>query len=306
MKALWVATLILLIGTVSDGAAKAQRALPDDNLAYPVLITLGGATGSGFFINNGVSVFFVTAKHVLFDPSSGKLRSDKATLLSYSPDISDTKHNRLTLNLSMMSASGDVKAHPTEDVAVVKIGTISDSPPLPPVGPLTLPTPSASAAATTPTAGRFNTTPDVTVDELSATGLLSVDAQHTIKMFDKVLVGNEVVMFGYPTSLALLPNPKIDFSRPLLRKGIVAGENVPQHSIILDCPSYQGDSGGPVIEVDSSSPFQRTFSIIGVMSAFVPFADTWKNEHFGYSNTTLQNSGYSVITPMDFVMELLH
>ena len=113
------------------------------------------------------------------------------------------------------------------------------------------------------------------------------------------------MMFGYPTSLSLVPNPKIDFQRPLLRKGIVAGENPAQHSLILDCPAYQGDSGGPILEVDPESPFETHFKIIGVMSSFVPFADTWINQHFGYTNTTLQNSGYSIATPMDFVLELI-
>ena len=73
---------------------------------------------------------------------------------------------------------------------------------------------------------------------------------------------------------------------------------------MLDCPSYQGDSGGPILEVEDDSNV-RNFRVIGVMSAFVPFADTWKNEHFNYVNTTLQNSGYSVVTPMDFVLELI-
>jgi len=72
----------------------------------------------------------------------------------------------------------------------------------------------------------------------TAIGLLSADATNNVKTFDQVLVGNEIVLFGYPTSLALVPNEKIDFHRPLLRKGIVAGENPAQHSIILDCPSY--------------------------------------------------------------------
>jgi len=130
-------------------------------------------------------------------------------------------------------------------------------------------------------------------------------ALDSVKTFDQVLVGNEVLMFGYPTSLSLLPNPKIDFQRPLLRKGIVAGENPLQRSIILDCPSYQGDSGGPILEVEETTPFTKTFKVIGVMSAFVPFADTWENQHFHYLNTTLQNSGYSVVTPMDFVLELI-
>ncbi len=145
----------------------------------------------------------------------------------------------------------------------------------------------------------------ITVSERTSTGVLSADVSNSVKTFDKVLIGNDTLMFGYPVSLALVPNAKIDFSRPLLGRGIVAGEDLPQHSIILDCPSYQGDSGAAVVEVDAVSPFQRSFYIIGVMSSFVPFADTWKNEHFGYSNTTLENSGYSVIVPMDYVLELM-
>jgi len=126
-----------------------------------------------------------------------------------------------------------------------------------------------------------------------------------VKTFDHVLIGNDVLLFGYPVSLALVPNPKIDFSRPLLRRGIVAGEDLAQHSIILDCPSYEGDSGGPVIEVDTVSAFERSFLIIGVMDSFVPSVDILKSEHFGYSNTTVENSGYSIITPMDYVLELM-
>jgi hypothetical protein len=145
--------------------------------------------------------------------------------------------------------------------------------------------------------------PGVTIQEKAAGGFLGVDVSKAVKTFDQVSVGNEVVMFGYPTSLALVPNPKIDFLRPLLRKGIVAGENPAEHSLILDCPSYQGDSGGPILEVERGFP-QTSYKIIGVMSSFVPFADTWRNEHFNYQNTTLQNSGYSVAVPIDFVLEL--
>jgi hypothetical protein len=129
--------------------------------------------------------------------------------------------------------------------------------------------------------------------------------EKNVLSFDQVLVGNEVIMFGYPTSLSLLPNPKIEFQRPLLRRGIVAGENIPARSIILDCASYQGDSGGPVVQAYQESPSERRFAVIGVISSFVPFADTWMNQHFGYTNTTLENSGYSIATPMDFVLELI-
>lgn len=49
----------------------AQRAIPDDNLAYPVLISLGnGTSGSGFYLNSSDAVYLVTAKHVLFEPDT--------------------------------------------------------------------------------------------------------------------------------------------------------------------------------------------------------------------------------------------
>ena len=134
--------------------------------------------------------------------------------------------------------------------------------------------------------------------------MVSVDVTTSAKKFNQVLVGNDVLLFGYPVSLALERNPKIDFSRPLLRRGIVAGEDVPANSIILDCPSYQGDSGGPVIEVDVTG-FERRLWLIGVMNSFVPFKDVLKSERFGYENITVENSGYSVITPMDYVLELM-
>src|ERR1039458_2489713 len=46
--------------------ATAQRAIPEHNLAYPVLLTIGSTTGSGFYLNAPDSVYLVTAKHVLF------------------------------------------------------------------------------------------------------------------------------------------------------------------------------------------------------------------------------------------------
>jgi hypothetical protein len=50
----------------------ARRAIPDDNLAYPVLITLKTANGtlgygSGVYLSTDNAMYLVTAKHVL-DP----------------------------------------------------------------------------------------------------------------------------------------------------------------------------------------------------------------------------------------------
>ncbi len=50
--------LALTIALIPVLPARAQRALPDDNLAYPVLITFRGGTGSGFFLDAHDAVFF--------------------------------------------------------------------------------------------------------------------------------------------------------------------------------------------------------------------------------------------------------
>src|SRR5436190_19064223 len=71
----------------------------------------------------------------------------------------------------------------------------------------------------------------------------------TVKHFDEVLTGNDVFVFGYPTSLGLKSDPtrppQFDPSLPPLRKGIVAGKNPRLHTLILDSPIYFGNSGVP-------------------------------------------------------------
>jgi hypothetical protein len=116
-----------------------------------------------------------------------------------------------------------------------------------------------------------------------------------VQTFDHVLVGNEAVIFGYPTSLHLENMPELDVRRPLLRKGIVAGINPQTHSIILDSPVYFGNSGGLVMEIDTENVFQKFYHVIGVVSKYVPYAEA---THTFFIAT---NSGYSIAVPMDRV-----
>jgi hypothetical protein len=293
--------LVLFLASISfttECEAASKRAIPDETLATPVLITLrNGSTGSGFYLSNGKEIFLVTAKHVLFDQTSNKLRDTTANLLSYSMDITSGERNILQLDLTILNAASDIKPHPSEDVVVVKIANLVEDQPSNP----------NSADNSSPNRGPLERRMSLqagVAGQLSSTGPYFVTEENVLS-FDQVLVGNDVIMFGYPTSLSLVANPKVDFQRPLLRKGIVAGKDIPARSVILDCASYQGDSGGPIVQVYQESPFERRFEVIGVVSSFVPFADTWMNQHFGYTNTTLENSGYSIATPMDFVLELI-
>lgn len=295
------------------GTATAQREIPDDNLAYPVLITLGnGNFGSGFFLNTKDSVYLVTAKHVLFDPTNQRLFDQHATLLSYSKDLSDSTPNRIVLDFAILQQAGKVKPHPSQDIVVVQVfNEVSAPPPLPgsnlsvpPQPPEAPPSQGSSPQAAQPVRNMLPVA-GVQIVSYAASGILGADIS-ALRTFDKVLVGNEAMVFGYPNSLGLQQFPQLDPNRPLLRKGIIAGTNQAKKSIILDCPVYFGNSGGPVLEMDRG-PFTTQLSIIGVVDQYVPFVQGGGSQSptMAFAMQIQTNSGYSIAIPMDFVLELV-
>lgn len=191
---------------------------------------------------------------------------------------SETTKNEFNLDLTALEGSGDLRSHPAFDVAVVKMGSIQQS--------------------------SFSVGKGVHLVSSAPSGVLGVSEAAT-KRFADVLVANEVFIFGYPTSLGLKAIPQLDYSRPLLRKGIVAGKNEQLRSLVLDCPVYWGNSGGPVLEVETINLTGKRFSVVGVVSQFVPLVETWRNQTHGYENIDVSNSGYSVAVPIDPVLELV-
>jgi hypothetical protein len=275
---------------VLTGPAHAQRSIPDDNLAYPVLVQFPDEKASGFYLNTGKSIYLVTAKHVLFTPPTGNppmshLRGGPMTLLSYPRDPKESGTNLIQIDMAALFQAGEIKGHPSADVAVVRIAEVVTS--------------------VTDKGGSQSIQLLVGVIAVSTapSGLVGL-AMETIKKYDDVLIANEVLLFGYPTSLGIQESPQLDPQRPLLRRGIVAGLNPNAKSIIIDSPSYPGNSGGPVVEVDRTA-FAAKINVIGVVSQFVPFAEKSINYPIPYQNVNISNSGYTVITPMDFVLELV-
>src|SRR6266850_1141239 len=62
-------TILFLLVSVflfSHEASYANPDIPDDNLSYPVLLTWGDGSGSGFFYNKDDATYLITARHVLF------------------------------------------------------------------------------------------------------------------------------------------------------------------------------------------------------------------------------------------------
>ena len=283
MRKLFGVLLIVLV-LVAPKIGETSREIPDDNLAYPVLISLKtGSNGSGFFLNNDSRIYLVTASHVLFDETSGNLKAQQAKLLSYSIDPKETERNIIQLDLKVLVESNRVRKHSSEDVAVVFIAMSKEN---------------ADTGQKT-----LSVVPGVDVIQKAPSGILGVNFE-SVKPFKDVLTANPIYVFGYPTSLGMKEIPQIDPLRPLLRFGIVAGTNPDGKTIILDCPSYPGNSGGPVLEVENVDLGKKKFKVIGVVSQFIPFSETRANITHKDKNLTISNFGYTIAVSMDPVIEL--
>lgn len=265
-----------------------MRYLPDDNLSYPILITLDDESkGSGFYLNyREKNIYVVTARHVLYinekkeekDSDSFKLKTAKITVVSYDRDIKNLKQNICEIDLNVLSKDNIIMS-PDHDVVVIRIGDLIKKP-----------------------NGHFTSNHFPGYKELqNSGGSLVTITESFFKKFDEVSISNDVIMFGYPVSLG----KGIDYEKPLLRKGIVAGKNFKNRTIILDCPVYQGNSGGLVLEIEPPLSPIKKIKAIGLVSSFVPFIEVVKSLHFNYLNQNIENSGYSIITPIDVIEELI-
>jgi len=127
-----------------------------------------------------------------------------------------------------------------------------------------------------------------------------------MKKYSDVIVSNDMFLLGYPSSLGTGDMSQLDISKPLVRKGIVAGLNDNLKRLILDCFSYPGNSGGPVIDIREKGLGSYEWNIIGVLIQYVPFVDeitlNRSGQVIGNRNS---NSGYSIAEPMDKVLDLI-
>jgi len=270
-----------LVGPLGVQHVQSMRTIPEDNLAYPVLIALDTeSTGSGFFLRANDVLYLVTAKHVLVNPKNDSIHGKSAELTCQTKDIRDRSVSKITIDLTKV----ELLKHADADVAAIKMGTTQQ----------------------TSDAGSYSITysDGVSVTARGKGGIVHVLAGEATKLLEEVLVSNDVILYGYPTSLNLLPSLSFDFSRPLLRKGIIANVYPEQGTIILDCPAYYGNSGGPVVEIDPDLSGTR-HKVIGVVSEFIPFIEPWENKQNGLVQLEVSNSGYSVAVSMDKVFELI-
>lgn len=281
--------IILILTTLIVGAfpqlLSARRGIPTSNLALPVLIvTPDDGSATGFYLRNEKHAYLVTARHVLFTEPERHLKNNKVVCLSYPEDAKDEERFRLEFDLQYLSEQGLIRYHQTHDVVVVRIGDVTEV---------------------------KDSSVRVSFERYRVKGLkqtespLILGSVKSTRRFEDVIVSDDVFIFGYPASIGIKEVPQIEPDRPLLRKGIIAGKNRKKETIILDCPTYYGNSGGPVIEVEKTAIGKERYLIIGLVSEFVPFKETWVNVTHKLSHWEISNSGYSVVTPIDKALELI-
>jgi hypothetical protein len=278
-----VAFYMVLVLLLLINSARAMRDIPDNYLSMPVLVTTDdGGSATGFYVNHLKRIYFITAKHVLFKEPENILRSKNLTLLSYPIDVNDVGENLFKINLEMLHKKGVVKIHKSQDVVSIFMGKQEGDD------------------------GVISFFDGISIISQTKSGIGSHETSKTFKLFNDILVGNEVFIFGYPTSLGIKDVKQIQHDKPLLRKGIVAGKNNDYKNIIIDCPAYPGNSGGPVIEKEQIEIGKWNYRLIGLIAQFVPFEEVWHSKKFGLENRQWQNSGYSIVIPADAIMDLVN
>ncbi len=167
--------------------------IPDDNLAYPVLVIMKNSSGttlgfgSGFYFGTANAEYLVTAKHVIASGLPNE-KTHKAEvpdlvleLVSYSMDQPTPQRILLRVDFKMLLDRGDVKPHKTRDVAAIKLGILKE--------------------AQDHSLMTFFS-PGVAKVEFADSGLVSA-GMIAVRKFDQVLVGNDAILYGYPASLGL-------------------------------------------------------------------------------------------------------
>ena len=269
------------------------RALFVDDLHYiPVFLQVHAtnapnvAVGTGFFTIYSNEVFFVTAAHCLFDMTStnkSQLIGQDAIFSLVPKGVTNNVKCFYSLNLQRISSNGQIKRHPTHDVAVIRLGF---------------------------TKSITNSNHHLTyyLDGVSPSpcggDILIVEERDMFKEFNDVSEGSDSYLMGYPLELISGKSGEIDYTSPLIRRGIISQKNRITHKLIIDSAVFGGNSGGPVLMAEQPSMTEILFRVVGIVTQYVPDVTT-ANTSLGVTNAALVNSGYCVAEPVDYVLELM-
>jgi len=251
--------------------------IPTENLAYPIKVSVGFEyISTGFLINLEKESYFISAKHNFYE--DGKILGERCDLLCQpqSNDLDDIIF--VEMDLEWLDENDKILISDCSDVIAIKFSTYTGN-------------------------NGIDLSKGIKLKERGESNLIGIP-EIAIKPINQVRVSSEIFIQGYPESIGLIEVPQVDFDRPLVRKGIVAGINEEENSIIIDCQIFKGNSGSPVI-MRSWRGEQIENSLIGLVSKYIPIKQQLKDKKFDDINYVLGNSGYAVVVPSDEIMKLI-
>jgi hypothetical protein len=253
-----------------------RRAWPNF-LAYPALIEVAGTSGSGFSIGDNEYSYLVSAAHVLFKE---KLETHdqpiRVTLLDYNTH----KPVHYELDSGQLFEGNCLAKHSDRsvDVAVCRFGVLKAEGEDP------------SRVKEFPVRG----VKEINHDDDTMIQGISLDA---VARIANVRLCESVLLLSHPTSLTH-GDPALSRGYPLMRSGMVAGKP-PSDRIVIDCPTYPGNSGGLVLRTSDQAA-------IGVAVRNVSFTEKlYSSVDKSEVSIRRQNSGFTVVEPMDRVLDII-
>jgi len=232
--------------------------------------------GTGFVVRDstesGDFLYLFTAKHVLGKvDSQGKFNLKDSTLhISFRNDIYSENLNTLVINIKSMLDSNLIRFDDEKDISIMLLGKLVDN-------DLKFPVAAQPDLRLAPT----------------QKGIATIPINYIANIRD-LRLGSDVFITGYPKTIGIIKSPQYDYSKPLLRKGLISGIYNKKGTIILDIPAYGGNSGGPVFALDVIS---RKMKLIGMLIQFIPFVS---------NSSDYDNSNYAVALSADYIEPLIN
>lgn len=248
------------------------------------IASANGTIGSGFIYAGKKNYYLITAKHVLFN-LTGNLNHDLITIHA-TKTILESKFPS-AIQIDLKNYKDPILCHPNRDICAIKIMVVINS------------VPNKSITIDYPEYVIQN-------NSNTNTGDFKFLSSEKFGYFDLVNISDDAFIIGFPHSLRKYANNEIELYTPLLRKGVVSGKNLNEKIIILDCEVNYGNSGGPAFHAFSLPDSRIKIELIGIVSTFIPYAEEYINtRNLALRHEYIQNSGYSTIIPIDFLLEII-
>ncbi len=228
---------------------------------------------SGFLYHTGENLYLLTAKHVIINQKNNIL-FDELNFYSYPHNAQKEKAVEYSINLKEAFLQRKVRFGNNFDMIAIQIGITPEG-----------------------FVNYYNFINKIN----SPTNINNFSLFDCILNLDSINVGDEIYLIGYPKSLEVTQFNNFNFNRPLVRKGIISGKDYEYNTILIDCPSYGGNSGGPILVKRNGK-----LKMIGLVSSYVPYIERWINPVSNITNIDALNSGLTVVTPFYLIIKDLH